>query len=760
MSASNLEPRVAMISSYVPRRCGIATFCNNLADALAQRVTGTGLSSDSNVGVIALNDQAGGYNYPSEVMLQIEQHRRDAYRDAGEIINTSRAQAVSIQHEFGLFGGEAGEYLLDLVDQLRKPIVPTLHTILTNPSDKQRFVLTQLCASSQRIVVMADRARRILNEIYGVPLDKIKLIHHGVPDLPLGNTEPFKERFEVAGRPVILTFGLLSPGKTIEVMLDALARIVPKHPKVAYIVLGVTHPGVRRESGEQYRLGLQSQAVQLGIQRNVFFHNHYVSNDDLGEYLQAADIYVTPYRAKEQITSGTLAYALAAGKPIVSTPYWHAEELLAEGRGRMFDFGNSEQLAQHLDQLLSDRELRAEVSKSAYDYGRQMTWPRVAETYVSAIDEARQLHVKTSSTSCERRRIMMRVSLPEPRLDHLYRLSDDTGMLQHAAMATPDRAHGYCTDDNARALLVATMAYGMFRDEEVMRYLNVYLSFLHYSMPPGGGRFRNFMSYDRRWFDQDGSDDCQGRSLWALGYVVAHAPDEATRQLSADLFRAGLVQVDSMIAPRSWALSILGLHHYLREFGADGERRPVLGVLADRLEQAFADNARDDWPWFENVVTYDNGRLPQAMIVSGFTLNRKPLVERGLKTLDWLLRIQRSDDGHLSVIGNDGWMRSEGSRAQFDQQPLEAAALIAACKAAYRATQDRKWLEEMRRCFEWYIGFNDVGVPLIDFKTRGCCDGLHKSGLNRNQGAESTLSWLLSLLIMHQMQTGDPPEVG
>ncbi|MFQ5463159.1 MAG: glycosyltransferase family 4 protein, partial [Phycisphaerae bacterium] len=658
-------PRIALLASYVPRRCGIATFSNNLARAICRTVTGKAISTKGNVYVAAMNDVPDGYDYPEEVGLTIDQHRRDAYRDAADIINTSRIDAVCIQHEYGLFGGEAGEYVLDLVTRLSKPVVTTLHTLLTDPSDKQRAVLGQLCQESRRVVVMAERARLILSETYGIASEKIQLIHHGVPDVPAGDTEPFKERFGLSGRPVILTFGLLSPGKSIEVMLDALAKVVPHCPDVAYIVLGVTHPGIRRESGEQYRLSLETRALQLGIQKNVLFHNRYVTDDDLKDYLQAADLYVTPYRAKEQITSGTLAYALAAGKPIVSTPYWHAEELLADGRGRLFDFGDSDQLAQHLRELLSDTDLRHTIRRAAYEYGRRMTWSRVSQEYVATIADVAKEHTRDVAAAGEKRQVLMRISLPEPRLDHLYTMTDDTGMLQHATYATPNRAHGYCTDDNARALIVTAMAYDMFKDEQMLPYLNTYLSFLHFAAPAGGGRFRNFMSYDRRWFDHEGSDDCQGRTLWALGYLIAHAPGDASAKLAIDLFQGGLSHVDTFSAPRAWALTILGLYHYLRSTAGDQERRATMEQLADRLYGVFSQNADEAWPWFEDVVTYDNGRLPQAMIVAGFTLDRRELVDRGLNVLRWLLDIQSTPGGNLSVIGNNAWFTRQGERARF-----------------------------------------------------------------------------------------------
>ncbi|MGB2984606.1 MAG: glycosyltransferase family 4 protein [Phycisphaerae bacterium] len=754
------QPRIAMIGSYVPRRCGIATFTRDLATAIARTGHGQALSGGNCVQIVAMNDRYGEYTYSSEVTVEIGQHRREDYRNAAEILNTSRMDAVSLQHEFGLFGGECGDYLFELITRLRKPLVSTLHSVVSEPSPKQRDVLQRLCAKSSTVVVMANHARMLLQEKYDVPLDHIRLIHHGVPDVPFGDSEPFKERFGLVGRPMILTFGLLGPGKGIEVMLDALAKVVHDHPDVAYVVLGVTHPAIKRESGELYRISLERRAVELGIQKNVLFHNRYVSYEDLLEYLQAADIYATPYRNKEQITSGTLAYALACGRAIVSTPYWYAQELLANGRGRLVDFGDAAGFANALRELLEDEDARMTVRRVAYHYGREMIWPRVAEQYFQAFADARETFAERAREVVAERKVLMRLSLPEHRLDHLFTMTDDTGMLQHSIYATPDRRHGYCSDDNARALIVASMAWSLFQDEQVLPYLHIYLSFLHYAQRLEGGRFRNFMSYDRRWLEEDGNDDCQGRILWALGYLISHAPNDSTKRLATDLFRGAVSQLDSLRSPRSWALGILGLHYYLRAFGDDVEVRSQKARLADRLNAVFAEHESDDWPWFEDVVTYDNGRLPQALIIAGHQLGRQELVDRGLRALRWLFEVQTAREGHLSIIGSDGWLHRTGERAQFDQQPLEPAALISACKAAYRASGDPHWLVEMRRAFEWYIGRNDLGLFMVDFKSRGCYDGLEASGVNENQGAESILSWLLSLLTMHEMQTGDAPEVG
>jgi glycosyltransferase involved in cell wall biosynthesis len=750
---------VAFIGSYVPRKCGIATYTNDIAKAYAYHVLGEPLDGSAPVKIIAVNDRDNEYKYGSEVAVEIRQHRRSDYQNAADILNTDRVGVVSLQHEYGLFGGPDGDFILELLSRLNKPVVPTLHTLLAEPSDGQKQVLQRIAKRSSAIVVMAERAKTILTETYGVPADQIKLIHHGVPDVPFGDTEPFKERFDLAGRPVILTFGLLSPGKGVETMLEALAKVVPHHPNLAYVILGETHPSVRRESGESYRITLERRVVELGIQKNVIFHNRYVSDGDLREYLQAADLYVTPYREREQITSGTLAYALACGKAIISTPYWYAQELLAAERGRLVDFDDAEGFALNLRDLLDNPEKRDAMRRRAYDYGREMIWSRAAERYAETFAEAREAFAERVSELVAERKVLMRMSLPEVGLDHFLVMTDGTGILQHAIYSTPDRWHGYTTDDNARALIISAMFFTLFQDDLVLRPLQTYLSFLHYAYNPEKGRFRNFMSYDRRWLENDGSDDCQGRALWALGYLIAHAPNEAIRRLAEDVFRSAAGLVDGLSWPRSWALSILGLHYYLRRFGDDAEARARLVLLADRLDSAFEKHATEDWPWFEDQVTYDNGRLPQALIMAGMDLDRPDMVERGLRVLNWLLDVQRAEEGHLSVIGNKGWLQRDGRRAKYDQQPLEAAALNSACKAAYRASGDARWLVEMRRCFDWYLGRNDGGEIMIDFKTRGCYDGLQENEVNKNQGAESGLAWLHSLLIMYEMQTGDVLEV-
>ena len=751
---------VALIGSYVPRRCGIATFTHHLAAAIAERIYDQPLESAERVRIVAVNDQDDVYNYGPEVAFEIGQHRKYDYRNAADFLNDSKFDTISLQHEYGLFGGEAGVYLLELLERLEKPVVSTLHTVLAEPNDGQRDVFRRICDRSATLVVMAERARAILNDCYGIPEERIRLIHHGVPDVPFGNTETFKERFGTAGKPTILTFGLLGPSKGVEIMLDALEQVVPDHPDVVFTVLGATHPHVKRDSGESYRLLLESRALERGIQKNVIFHNRYVSEEDLCEYLAAADIYVTPYHNKEQIVSGTLAYAVAAGTAVVSTPYWYAQEMLADGRGRLVEFGDVDGFAAALRDLLEDADERERMQTAAYELGRAMIWPRVALQYHETLTEARADAAERARVQAreEKSQLRMRLSLPEVRLSILLAMTDDVGILQHCVYTTPDRCHGYTTDDNARAVIVASMVWSHFQDERVLAPLQTYLAFLNHARPGGVGRFRNLMSYDRSWLEVDWSDDSQGRAQWALGYLIAHAPHKSMRLLAEDLFRLSLGNFECMASPRAWAFAVLGLYYYLREFPDDQASRAGLKTLAKRLETAFQEHETADWPWCEDVVTYDNARVPQALILAGLTLDDESLTQRGLRVLSWLLDVQTADEGHLSVIGTDGWLRRGGRRAPYDQQPLEAAALIEACKAAHRATGEEKWLIEMRRCFAWYLGQNDAGVSLIEFKSHGCHDGLVRGGVNQNFGAESCVSWLLSLLTMHEMQPGEAPD--
>jgi glycosyltransferase involved in cell wall biosynthesis len=758
---------VALLGSYVPRQCGIATFTKDLRDAVAAEI------GERQATALAIDDTAAGYDYPAEVRFQIPQHKQAEYVTAADLLNINQIDAVLIQHEYGIYGGKDGSQVLELVRQLRMPVITTLHTVLQDPSPGQRSVLKELTRLSDRVVVMSHKARAMLQEIYQVAPERIAYIPHGIPDVPFVEPELFKDRFGLEGRRVLLTFGLLSPGKGIEVAIKAMPRIVARHPDVMYIILGTTHPHVLKNQGNAYRSSLERLVDQLRLDDNVVFHNRFVGMEELLAYLRVADVYITAYPNAQQITSGTLSYAVGAGKAVVSTPYWHAQELLADGRGRFFPFNDTDALAAVVNGLLDDESARAEIRRRAYQHGRPMIWKEVARSYLllaGDVIKERQRRPKpvVPSVLVARAEASEVAALPDVNLSHLRRMTDYTGMLQHAIYAIPDRHHGYSTDDNARALVAALMYYDLSRDDSVLPLADVYFSFIRHAFDPADRRFRNFMSYDRRWLDEAGSEDVHGRTVWALGSAAMLAPSDAVWSLAHRMFHEAIEVLESFTSPRAWAFALVGMHHYLEKFGGDTPARRVRDVLARRLFDQFVSNRGPDWPWCEDSLTYDNAKLPHALILCGQDTADPAMLDQGLRSLDWLVRSQIVGHNRVSLIGNRGWLDRAGHRARFDQQPIEAMALVTACAQAYRVTGEEAWFDRCRTFLDWFTGNNEIDVALYDFQTGGCRDGLHAGGPNFNQGAESTLAWLISLFTMmdlhrariaaeHPAQVTSPP---
>jgi len=749
------QRRFAFLGTYLPRACGIATFTHDLCEAVASES-----SEGTQCFAMAMNDVPEGYRYPERVRFEIRQNVLGDYRRAADFLNMNQVDAVFLQHEFGIFGGPAGEYLLALVAELRMPVITALHTVLKDPLPEHKRVMKELIRLSDRVVVMSERAMEFLYEVYKAPPGRVTLIHHGIPDLPFVDPNYYKDQFGVAGRQVLLSFGLLSPGKGLEYAIDALAEVVKKHPDVVYIILGATHPHVKRTSGEEYRLALQRRAGERGVAEHVIFQNRFVELEELCEFLGAADLYLTPYLNREQVVSGTLAYAMGAGKAVISTPYWYAEEMLRENRGRLVPFRDAEALAEQIDDLLTHETTRHTIRKNAYTFSRQMVWKEVARAYLQVYEDvlseraARPKPLFRARPADETRR-----QLPEVDLRHLRTMTDETGLLQHARFAVPDRSFGYTTDDNARALIATLWAYEMLGEQDLVRLATTYLSFLDDAFNPERGRFRNYLSYDRRWLEEVGSEDSHGRSLWGLGMAVALSPNPGFGACALNLFNQALPAVEHFKSPRSWAFALIGIHAYLRRFGGDSSARRVREELALRLYERFREHSTKDWPWLEDSLNYANGRLVQALLLSGQWLHHGEMVEQALESLQWLLRVQTTPEGNLSLVGNQGWYPKGGEKARFDQQPIDAHALLDACLEAYNVTQDTRWITEANRCLEWFLGRNDLGESLYDHSTGGCRDGLLAEGVNQNQGAESTLAWILSLLAFQSVavQPTRPP---
>lgn len=736
--------KLAFVGDYVPRQCGIATFTRDLCTAVAAQYR------HSECLVAAVNDQPEGYEYPPEVRFELAEQDLAAYRRAADFLNFANVDVVCVQHEYGIYGGPAGSHLLALLRDLRMPVVTTLHTILRNPDRDQRRVLVQVAELSTRVVVMSERGKAFLREIYDVPEEKIDLIAHGIPDMPFVDPNFYKDQFGAEGRVVILTFGLLSPNKGIEYMLRALPRVIAEFPNVTYLILGATHPNLLREQGEAYRLSLERLAEDLDIQKYVVFYNRFVELSELTEFLGAADLYVTPYLNPEQITSGTLAYAFGCGKAVISTPYWHAEELLADGRGLLVPFRDADALADAVLALLRDEAARHAMRKRAYLLGREMVWSHVAHLYMQSFQRARRARLERPTRPLAMRTLeQRRLELPPLRLDHLLRMTDSTGLLQHATYSIPNLHEGYCTDDNARALILCTLLEELGHDSpEIRAVASRYAAFLQFAFDPQRRRFHNFLGFDRQWRDEVGSEDCLGRALWALGMCVGRSQRRDRQCWAAQLFDQALPALAESTSPRAWALALLGIHDYLRRFTGDRAADQMRTELTARLLRCFQQVSTETWPWFENVVAYDNARLPQALILAG----RSPALEVGLQSLHWLADIQTSPAGHFRPIGSNGFYPRNSHQAHYDQQPIEAYSMVSASIAAWHATQDEFWLRQARRAFSWFLGRNDLGQPLYDPSTGGCFDGLHPDRVNQNQGAESTLAFLLALVEMTMIE--------
>jgi glycosyltransferase involved in cell wall biosynthesis len=737
---------IAFIGNSLPRRCGIATFTTDLQTAIQNSRV------DLVSGIVAMNDSGSRYAYPSAVLFTVNDAEVTEYVEAAAFLNSQRFDVVSLQHEFGIFGGQAGEHILALLSRLRMPIVTTFHTVLARPTLAQHAVISAIISLSSKVVVMAGKGRELLLTVYGVPQEKIEVIPHGIPDAAFVEPDKMKAELGFAYQPVILTFGLLSPNKGIEVMIDAMPRILQDNPNSVYIVLGATHPNLVRDQGEEYRASLQDRARELGIEEHVVFLDQFVDQATLLKFITMCDVYVTPYLTEAQMTSGTLAYSFGLGKAVVSTPYWHAQELLADGRGVIVPFGDVDATGQAVAGLLNDDVGRNAMRQLAYTNSRSMTWAMTAKRYLSVFKSVRQKqHLKLVASCDPKEDSMPNSHAPEIQTGHFLSMCDDTGLFQHAIHAVPDRSHGYCVDDNARALLVACALNASPGAKLSQALTSRFASFIQHAWNPDRNRFRNFMSFDRRWLEESGSEDSHGRTLWALGVCAARDTDPARREWAAVLFARALSIVERFRSPRACAFTLLGLGAVTAAGTAHPEMMRMQSLLANKLQAIFLAVETADWVWFEAGLSYDNARLCQAMIVTGIALKEDKYIETGLRSLRWLTKMQTSPAGNFRPVGSHSFGDQRQKPKAFDQQPLEAAAMISACAAAFEADAEPSWDTEAMRAFGWFMGQNDLGLSLVDTEIGSCCDGLHPDRRNENCGGESVVSYLLALFDIRQI---------
>ncbi len=730
--------KLAFIGTYPPRECGIGTFTMNLYKSMAGNI---GITMHPIEGfIVAMNDHEQTYDYPEEVKLTIRQEHQRDYLSAVKFINLSGADLCILEHEFGIFGGQDGVYILPLLHRLEIPLIVTLHTIIKTPSYNQKAILVEICRMANKIIVMSRKAIEFLTTIYKVEREKIVFVDHGVPNIQLNRIKS-REEFNLENKKVLLTFGFIGRNKGIETVIKALPKVVEKYPDVLYMVLGKTHPNVLRYSGEEYRNYLQQLVKSLKLKNYVFFLNEYINQKEIFKYLSAADIYITPYINEAQITSGTLSYAIGAGAAVVSTPYWHAAELLANGRGKLFNFNDSNGLSTILIELLGNPDELKNIRRKAYEYGKKIIWPRTGEKYI----EVAQKTLDGKPKVPEKKEIIIDpLILPPFSLAHIKRLTDDTGIIQHANFGIPNLKEGYCLDDNARALLMVLMAYRQKKNTLALELSPIYLSYIHY-MQNKDGTFRNFLSFSRNFLDEVGSEDSFGRTIWALGYLLDNAPNDAYYQTGKSVFFNASPNFEKLQSVRGIANTIVGISYYLMSNPSDDSMLERLRNLSYKLIEHYEDNCTADWRWFEPYLAYDNGMLPFALLHSAERINDSKIREIAFEAMNFLTETTLKD-GYFSAIGNEKWYQKGGERSMFAQQPVDALAMVLMYHQAFRLTKDKDYLTKLFSCFMWFLGENDLRMNLFDFETRGCCDGFESYGVNRNQGAESSLAYLISHL--------------
>lgn len=739
---------IAVLGNALPRKCGLATYTSHSVQALRDAYPAMSIDHYA-------MDDGHGTIYGRDVAMTIPADDISAYVRAARTIEQSGAQLLWIHHEFGIFGGPAGDYLLTLLRHLDMPVVVTLHTVLANPNDDQQHVMRGLIRHAERLVVMAQEAARLLCDNYHVDPASIQIIPHGAPDRSLAATQLLKARLNLGEGPIALTFGLLSPGKGIETAIKALPPVAHRHPDFRYFVIGATHPALVREQGEAYRESLVSLARDVGVEAHVNFVDRFLDDEELLDYLQAADIYLTPYPGREQVTSGTLSYALAMGKPVISTPYIHAEEVLAGGIGTLVPAGDAAAITRALLDHLDNPDLLAAQSMRVWEAARGTIWQENARSVMDTF-----LDAKAGSP----------VSLTDARAarpnDHLVRLeglaamTDDVGIIQHSIHGVPDRSHGYCIDDNCRALkLVCETRAGDPAERQRLAFL--YAAFVEHAWNERTGQFRNFIGYDRRWLEDEGSADSNGRTLWALGHVIRDAPQDNLRRWATGLFNRALPLVEQLSSPRATAFSMLGMTAVLDVEPGHEQCRGLLRDAAGLFDRLLMDAQRPAWSWFEIVLAYDNARLPQAMIEAGRVLDDGGMISTGLATLRWLIERQKSPAGHFRPVGTESFGKPFAPPAAFDQQPLEATATIDACLSAYRATSDAFWTDAASEALRWFDGENDLGMPVASEDGSLCHDGLTPQGVNLNMGAESILALQMARQSMASLmaESEDQPQL-
>jgi glycosyltransferase involved in cell wall biosynthesis len=713
-------PRVGLVGTYPPTRCGIATFTASLANAMTTSMP------ECVTGVVACADGQAPRGDSTDVVAELVSGSPRSRAEA--VAALDEFDVAIVQHEFGIYGGPDGYEVVDLLRELSTPAVVVLHTVLRQPSRGQREIVEELGRLADRLVVQSAAARARLLELYAIDAEKVRMIPHGAR---LNLAPPSARRDGAA--PVVLTWGLLSPGKGIEWGIDAIARLADLEPAPRYVVAGQTHPKVLELRGEEYRELLRARASALDVADLVEFDDSYRDTRSLLTRIREADVVLLPYDSREQVVSGVLVEALASGKPIVATRFPHAEELLAGDAGLLVPHEDESAIADALRRLLTDEVLAARAAAAARREGQTLSWESVGERYLELAAELVRLP-ELVPTRPQR--------IPAPRFEHLLFISDGIGVFEHAKLTAVRRDHGYCTDDVARAL-VALMREPE-RSAQLERLAETCLSFLERAQRPDG-RFHNRLSAEDGWLDEVGSDDASGRALWAAGTVAAEATTRAQRARARRLLETGARFRSRW--PRANAFAVLGAVAAVAAPSRSDAAEELVATAATGLGRISRDLA---WLWPEPRLTYANAVLAEARIAAGAALGDDRLLAEGLDLLAWLQEVE-TNGGHFSFTPVGGWARGE-PRPGFDQQPIEAGAMADACARAFDATCEADWAEQTLLAAAWFLGRNDVGVPLLDSRTGGCRDGLERDGVNENEGAESSIALITALQQARRVQ--------
>lgn len=724
-------PVVLILSSYPPRECGIATYSQDLILALNKQ-----FDHSFEVQVCAFETGLMDYEYPEEVSDVLQTDIPVEYALLAQRINENeRICLVLLQHEFGFFQ-LAGDPLQAFLQALEKPLITVFHTVLPHPDSLRITTIQQIADASESIIVMTNHAADVLKNEYVIPANKIEVIPHGTHLVPHLDKELLKEKYQLTSRKVLATFGLLSSGKGIETTLDALPKIIKKHPEVVFLILGKTHPAVVSSEGEVYRDLLQSKVTELKLEDHVIFINKYLSLNDLLEYLQLTDIYLFTSKDPHQTVSGTFSYALSCGCPIISTPIPHAKEVLNKDTGILIDFQNSAQLGKAVENLLGDEALRNAFSSNSLERIASTSWEN------SAIAHAALFQRFTEKA------IELNYCPPPVNLAHFHKLTTEFGMIQFSRINQPDLNSGYTLDDNARALIAMCMHYELTQDETSLNAIQTYLNFISFCQQTTG-KFSNYVDIEQQFTAQNREtniSDSNGRAIWALGFLISKhdiLPQEMCAQASSVLYKT-LKRIKQMHSPRTMAFTIKGLYFSNRE-NPSSEVSFCIKLLADRLVQIFRHESEPNWPWFESYLTYANSILPEALLYAWKETGDQFYKEVAKSSFDFLLSLTFTKT-QMKVISNKSWLHKGKKPEKFGEQPIDVAYTMLALNHFYEVFGDESYFEKSRIAYSWFLGNNHLSQIIYNPCTGGCYDGLEQKHVNLNQGAESTISYLIARL--------------